>query len=237
MIPLNHTDDYKDGILRTNIFCLLGNPGSGRSSVLKTVLDDKEFTKKYNIVRFTYGTTRPITPDDIIGETYFFFNEKEFKGLDPNSIIESRSYDLMTNMRPVYYFTLKDHIKFNTNYIGRVSLLQYEELRKWAELTQLKHPTVQISLYPITIKCNLFERFDRLENKASTEMELYNICARMVSEKFEYDRVIHTSPEVLDATNIDTLILDNTRHDYRVVTELATETKSFMAKKIDMQGA
>ena len=214
----------------------MGKPGSGRTSLLKTVLSDDSFVRTYDINRFTYATTRPIGPDDIVGETYFFFTEKEYKELDSDSIIEARSYDLVTNKTPYYYFTLKDHIKFNTNYIGRVSLFQYEELKKWANILQLKNPCIQISLFPITLKCNAFECFDRLENKTSSEDELYNLCARMVSEKFEYDRAIINNREILDENNFRTLVLDNSKHDFKNIACLANDVKQFVSVQLIMQG-
>lgn len=214
----------------------MGKPGSGRSSILKSVLSDESFIQKYNIRRFTYGTTRPIGSNDIVGETYFFFSDEEYRELDKDSIIEARSYDLVTNTKPYYYFTLTDHIKFDTNYIGRVSLYQYEELKKWSSLLQLKNPYIQISLFPITITCNAFECFDRLENKTSSEGELYNLCARMVSEKFEYDRAIRNNTEILDNNNFKTLVLDNSKHDYSIVNCLANDVKQFVSVQLIMQG-
>lgn len=231
--------DQKFDILYTNIFCLIGRPGCGRTSVLKNVLSDKEFVEKWKISRFTYGTTRALKPDDIMGETYFFFSDKEFNELkenNPSSIIESRSYDQIRSIKPNYYFTLKDHIKFGTNYIGRVSLYQYEELKSWSEMLQLKMPTIQVNVYPIMVDCNSFECFDRLENKISDEDDLYDLFARMVSEKYEYDQTVEDNPEIMDPTNPNTLVLDNTRHDYHVIPNLGVETKLFIAEKLSMQG-
>lgn len=231
--------ERKFNVVYTNIFCLIGRPGSGRTSVLKTVLSDKDFVEKRRISRFTYGTTRALKPDDIIGETYFFFSEKEFQEIkmnDPASIIESRSYDLVTSIKPNYYFTLRDHIKFGTNYLGKVSLYQYEELKSWAELLQLKMPSMQVNVYPIMVDCNSFECFDRLENKLSDENDLYDLFARMVSEKYEYEQTIADNPEIMDPTNTNTLVLDNTRHDYHNISKLAEFTKNFIESKLDMQG-
>lgn len=222
-------------ILRTNLFCLMGKPSSGRASIVKSVLSDEEFVQKYKIHRFTCGTTRPITPDDVIGETYFFFTEKEYRALDPSSIIEARSYDLITNNQTSYCFTLKDHIKFNTNYVGKVSLYQYEELKKWAEITELKNPYVQISLYPILIKCNAFERLNRLENKASTEDELYDKCARFITERFEYNTVVSRNPEIKDDNSFSTLILDNSKHDFNRIQWLAKDVRQFISVHLIMQ--
>ncbi len=230
---------HKFEIIYTNIFCLLGRPGSGRTSVLKNVLLDKEFIEKHDISRFTYGTTRAFKPDDIMGVTYFFFTDKEFQEIlksDPGSIIESRSYDLIGSIKPNYYFTLKDHIKFGTNYIGRVSLYQYEELKSWAEKNQLKMPTIQINIYPIMVDCGVFECFDRLEIKLSDESDLYNLFARMVSERYEYEQAVNDNPEVIDTTNRNTLFLDNRTHDFSNIPKLAQETKDFIDKKLNMQG-
>ena len=226
-------------IIITNIFCIMGRPGSGRTSILKNILSDKEFVEKHKISRFTYGTTRALKPDDVIGENYFFFSDKEFQEIiknDSGSIIESRSYDLINTKEPNYYFTLKDHIKFGTNYVGRVSLYQYEELKDWAERTQLRMSTIQINVYPILVDCGVFECFDRLELKLSDEMDLYNLFARMVSERYEYDQAVQRSPEIIDERNINTLILHNTKHNYDLIDELGTKAKEFITNKLSMQG-
>ena len=130
---------------------------------------------------------------------------------------------------------MKDHIKFNTNYIGKVSLYQYEELKKWAEMTELKYPNIQISLFPIMIKCNAFERLNRLENKASTEDELYNKCARFIYERFEYETVVSRNPEVLDNNNFCTLILDNSKRDFNRIQWLAKDVRQFVTVHLIMQ--
>lgn len=226
-------------MIYTNLFCLLGRPGSGRTSVLKSVLSDKEFVEKHRISRFTYGTTRALKPDDIMGENYFFFSDKEFQEIrktDPDSIIESRSYDLINSTKPNYYFTLKDHIRFGDNYIGRVSLYQYEELKSWAEKTQLKMPSIQINIYPIMIDCTVFECFDRLENKLSDETDLYNLFARMVSERYEYEQALDRNPEVFDGANHNTLVLSNMTRNSDAILGLASETKAFIVSKLVMQG-
>lgn len=227
-------------MIYTNLFCLLGRPGSGRTSVLKNVLSDKEFVEKHQISRFTYATTRALKPDDIMGENYFFFSDKEFQEIcrtDPDSIIESRSYDLINTIKPNYYFTLKDHIRFGTNYIGRVSLYQYEELKSWAEKTQLVLPSMQINIYPIMVDCGVFECFDRLENKLSDETDLYNLFARMVSERFEYEQALDRNPEVFDPANHNTLVLNNRTRNPDIIDELGARTKMFMTTKLSLQGA
>ena len=41
----------------TNIFCIMGNPGSGKYIILQNLLDDKEFISKYNISKFVFLKT------------------------------------------------------------------------------------------------------------------------------------------------------------------------------------
>ena len=195
----------------TNIFCIMGNPGSGKGIILQNLLDRSEFIINYNISKFVYGTTRPMKTTDIEGLTYHFFTKEEYNNLNSSEIIESRSYDNVNTGEIYYYFTLLSHITYGSNNIGKVSLFQYDELKKWAFKTQLSNPMHRINLYPIMINASIFEREKRMINKASNENDIYEICARLLSERYEFDTVVKSNPEIIDKLNPNTCIIDNSK--------------------------
>lgn len=224
------------GPIITNIFCLIGKPGSGRETLLRSILDRSDFVYKYNLLRFVYGTTRPMNSYDINGASYHFLSNEEFDNLDPTEIIESRSYDNIYNGKVYHYFTLKKYIKFGNNYIGKVSTFQYEELKKWAMITQLKNPTIRINIYPVVVNAPIFEREKRMMNLASTEIDVYNMCNKLITERYEFKLVIEHNPEIIDNSNPNTCILDNSISGNCNITILTDLLERFIGGRIVMQG-
>lgn len=222
--------------LNTNIFCLMGKPGSGKTTLLKNILNKESFIEKYNISKLVYGTTRPIGPYDIEGETYHFYTQEEFENIDPDNFIESRSYDRIYNNEIHHYFTLKDHVKFGSNYIVQFTAFQYEEFKKWALIVQLKNSMVRINIYPIMINAPIFEREKRLMNRASTEQDVYDMCSRLITEKYEFASVIKNNPELIDSMNPDTCILDNSKNGKQNLVLLTETLEKFISNKLIMQG-
>lgn len=222
----------------TNIFCIMGNPGSGKYIILQNLLDDKEFISKYNISKFVYGTTRPMKTTDIEGITYHFFTKEEYDNLNSAEIIESRSYDNVNTGDIYYYFTLLSHITYGSNNIGKVSLFQYDELKKWAFKSQLKNPMHRINLYPIMINASIFEREKRMINRASNDNDIYEMCAKLLSERYEFDTVLKANPEIIDNLNPNTCIIDNSKSNSKQnITLIIDKIESFILEKmIPVQG-
>lgn len=220
----------------TNIFCLIGKPGSGRETILKSVINDAEFVGKNKLHKFIYGTTRPMSSSDIDGESYHFMSNEDFENLDTSEIIESRSYDNIYTNETYYYFTLKEYIKFGYNYIGKISTFQYSELKKWALISQLKNTMFRINIYPIIINASIFEREKRLMNKASIDEDVYNMCSKLLTEKYEFKLVIEKNPEIIDYMNPNTCILDNGKSGKQNITLLTNKVEKFISERIIMQG-
>lgn len=222
--------------ITTNIFCIIGKPGSGRNTILNSIMNKTDFIEKMDLHKFIYGTTRPMNSYDIDGESYHFMTNDEFENLDPYEIIESRSYDNIYTNKVYYFFTLKSYIKFGLNYIGKVSTYQYSELKKWAFITQLKNTMVRINIYPIIVNAPIFERERRLMNKASTDEDVYNMCNKLITEKYEFKLIIDTNPEIIDYMNPNTCILDNGKSGKHNIVLLTDKTEEFISDRIIMQG-
>lgn len=220
----------------TNIFCLIGKPGSGRETILKSVMNDTEFVEKNKLNKFIYGTTRPMNSYDIDGESYHFMTNEEFESLDPTEIIESRSYDNIYTNETYYYFTLKEYIKFGFNYIGKISSFQYSELKKWTLISQLKNTMARINIFPIIINASIFEREKRMVNRASMDEDVYNMCSKLLTEKYEFKLVVEQNPEIIDYMNPNTCILDNGKSGKQNITLLTNKVEKFISNRIIMQG-
>ena len=220
----------------TNIFCLIGKPGSGRETILKSVMNDTEFVEKNKLNKFIYGTTRPMNSYDIDGESYHFMTNEEFESLDPTEIIESRSYDNIYTNETYYYFTLKEYIKFGFNYIGKISTFQYSELKKWSLISQLKNTMVRVNIFPIIINASIFEREKRMMNKASIDEDVYNMCSKLLTEKYEFKLVVEQNPEIIDYMNPNTCILDNGKSGKQNIALLTNKVEKFISNRIIMQG-
>lgn len=225
----------KQTVSITNIFCVIGKPGAGRRTILKNILNRTDFVDKFNINRFVYGTTRDMNPYDIEGETYHFMSHEEFENLDPEQIIESRSYDPIFG-DPFEYFTLISHIKLGHNYIGKVSPFQYAELKKWSSKMQIKLPLTKINVYPIIVSAPIFVREKRLINQASSEEDVYIMCTKFIGERYEFNVVTNENPEIADCRNPNTLHIDNSKIDKSSIVLLCNELENFIEKKIILQG-
>lgn len=223
--------------LVTNIFAVMGKPGAGKSTLIKNILNKEKFINRFNLTKLVYGTTRSMSPYDVEGNTYHFYTKDEFENIDPDDIIESRSYDIIYTGETQYFFTLKSHIKFGSNYIAQISAFQYEELKKWAFLTQLKNSMIQINIYPIMINAPIFEREKRLMNKASNEQDVYDMCGRLITEKYEFDTVIKNNLELIDSRNPNTCIIDNSSMGRQNIALISNRVENFISSKLILQGS
>ena len=146
----------------TNIFVILGKPGSGKSSVMSKILEDKDFIDKYNIDKLVYNTTRTPRSDEINGKDYNFITESEYSKIKSKDFIESRSYDSYSNPNLlIHYFTKTSDIEIGKNYICKMKFLQYSNIKEWSTIKQLES-ICKIYMYPIILEAPLLTRLNRL---------------------------------------------------------------------------
>ena len=110
------------------IFYILGKSSTGKDTIYKKILEDKELNLK-DIILYT---TRPIRDGEINGKSYHFINEEEYIDIrNSGAIIEERSYDTMHGVWR--YFTVKDEqIDLDNNdYIIIGVLNSFVETRKY----------------------------------------------------------------------------------------------------------
>ena len=222
--------------ITTNIFCLLGKPGSGRDTLLSGILKDDNFLDEFNIKKLVCGTTRPIKPGEINGYHYHFFTKEEYELIEPTEFIEARSYDNIYINDIYWYFTLKKYIVYGNNYITKVSTFQYSEFKKWALLSQLENSMHRINIYPVMIETPIYERVNRMILKSKSEEDIYRMCSKLLTEQFEFKTVLEQNPEVVDPLNQDSCIIDNSETGKESISNAIDLLELFIRRKIYSQG-
>lgn len=191
----------------TNLFCIIGKHGTGKDLIINTLFSNIEFVNKGSFKRFITGTTRPMKPSDVNGIDHFFYTDQEYFAIPKKEIIEARSYE-SASRKIMYYFTLRKHLEPGKNYIGKCSIFQYEELKKWSEIEQLKNPIMRYHIYPIYVNSSPIERANRLIKNVTTEDELYEMCTRLLFDRFEYRSLMVN--KVIDKDSHLTCTVENT---------------------------
>lgn len=108
------------------IFYLMGKSSSGKDTIFKKILENKELELNTIILY----TTRPIRAGETDGVEYFFVSEKEFEEFKKSGkIIEERAYHTIHGVWR--YFTVNDgQIDLrNNNYVVIGTLESYERMK------------------------------------------------------------------------------------------------------------
>ncbi|MCM1193371.1 MAG: guanylate kinase [Butyrivibrio sp.] len=109
------------------IICLMGKSSTGKDTIYKRLLEDRELGLK-KIVPYT---TRPIRDGETDGVEYFFKNEEDFLRLkEQGKIIEDREYHTFHGLWR--YFVADDgQIESSGNYIMIGTLEAYRHLQDY----------------------------------------------------------------------------------------------------------
>lgn len=110
------------------IFCLMGKSSSGKDTIYKMLLEQKDIVLG-TIIPYT---TRPIRSGEQEGVEYHFSTEEQLQQLlEENRIIELRQYNTIHGIWK--YFTVNDgQIDFQTgNYLIIGTLESYEKIRRY----------------------------------------------------------------------------------------------------------
>ena len=110
------------------IFCLMGKSSSGKDTIYKMLLEQKDILLG-TIIPYT---TRPIRSGEQEGVEYHFSTEEQLQQLlEENRVIELRQYNTIHGVWK--YFTVNDgQIDFQTgNYLIIGTLESYEKIRRY----------------------------------------------------------------------------------------------------------
>lgn len=158
------------------IYCLLGKSSSGKDTLFKMVLENKELGLK-TIVPYT---TRPIRLGEKDGVEYHFSTEEQVKELEKEKkIIELRSYQTVHGIWK--YFTVNDNqIDFaKNNYLIIGTLESYVKIREY-----FGHE----NLIPIYIEVDDGIRLQRaLDRERSQDTPKYTeMCRRFLADSEDF---------------------------------------------------
>ena len=179
-----------------HIFCIVGEVKCGKRMYIEEVLKNHIFTKRMNLAKLIYGTTRKIRSYEEYSDEFQFVSNEEYDNLDKESLIEFRSYYTLTE-GIVYYFTKKEHINVGKNLICVTSPYQYEMYKYWISRENIKNPG-KYQLHMIYIVSDLKSRFYHAMNKITKKDELYELCRRVLQDKSEFENLSKRLPELID---------------------------------------
>jgi len=176
-----------------NIYCIIGKSSTGKDTIFKLLLAQKELELK-QIVSYT---TRPIRSNEIPGEEYNFVSiEKKDELLESGKVIEIRRYDTMFG--PWFYFTVDDE-SLNLDSQDYILICTVESFVK------IRDYYGKDKVCPIYIEVNDGIRLQRaLGREMSQENPKYEeMCRRFLADQQDF------SKEKLEEAGIDN-IFDNT---------------------------
>ena len=162
------------------IFYIMGKSSSGKDTIYKKLLGDRELELR-NIILYT---TRPMRQGELPGREYYFVGEETFQEFQKQGkIIEARTYQ--TVYGPWIYFTADDgQIELDKrNYLGIGTLESY---------MNMKHYYGEDKLYPLYIEVEDGERLKRAIRREELQQEpkYAEMCRRFLADTEDFSEEI-----------------------------------------------
>ena len=176
------------------IFCICGKSSSGKDTVYKRLLADKELGLNQLV---TY-TTRPIREGEVNGREYFFIDEAEAIRLhEEGKIVESRAYNTVFGIWK--YMTVDDgDIDLdNKSYVVIGTLESYVQIRNYFG---------KESVIPVMIEVDDGERLERaLKRERLQPSPKYDeMCRRFLADSADF-----SEEKIKSAGIVDVFVNDN----------------------------
>ena len=158
------------------IYCMMGKSSSGKDTLYKRILSDKELQLR-NVIPYT---TRPIREGEQDGVEYFFCNEAKVAELEAaGKVVERRDYHTIHGIWT--YFTVDDgqiDLK-NNNYLLIGTLESYQKIRDYYGKEYL---------IPIYIEVEDGERLQRALNRERDQAvpKYEEMCRRFLADTKDF---------------------------------------------------
>ena len=159
------------------IFCLMGKSSSGKDTIFKKLIEDKDL----NLTPVISYTTRPIRYNENHGLQYYFIDEEKLaKYNETGKIIEKREYHTINGTW--FYCTVDDgqiDLAQQVSYLLIVTLEAYQNLQKYFGKDQI---------VPIYITVNDGIRLERaLKREQKQEKPNYDeLCRRFLADSVDF---------------------------------------------------
>ncbi len=158
------------------IFCLMGKSSSGKDTIFKLLIEDRQLGL-HPIIPYT---TRPKRNNEENGEEYFFIDEEKLKYYDNlNKIIELRQYHTANGIW--YYCTIDDgQIDLSkNNYLLIATLEAFKSLKSYFG---------NEDVYPIYIAVDDALRLERAlaREKQQANPNYDELCRRFLADSIDF---------------------------------------------------
>lgn len=192
------------------IFYIMGKSSSGKDTIYKKLLEEKEFDFK-TLVPYT---TRPMRSQEKNGVDYFFTDEAGLERIrQEGRLIELRSYHTVLGVWN--YFTVDDgQLNLaNCNYLMVGTLESYRSVRDYFGAE---------TLIPVLIELDAGERLQRAldREKAQDEPKYAEMCRRFLADEADF------SEEKIQAAGIER------RFENNVLADCLEEIREYIRERI-----
>ena len=158
------------------IFYITGKSASGKDSIYKALLEDKELRLNPMVLY----TTRPMRDGEREGKEYFFVDENTYKKLEEeNKVIECRTYNTVHG--PWRYFTVSTAIDEDREeyYLGIGTLESFIHLKEYYGSGRM---------LPLYIEVEDGDRLIRAirREKASGHPDYKEMCRRYIADDMDF---------------------------------------------------
>ncbi len=168
-----------------NIFYLMGKSSSGKDTIYRELLKDREL----NLKKAVLYTTRPIRTGETDGVTYHFTDEAELVRLQKeHKVIEVRGYDTVKGMW--YYFTVDDgqFQETGSDILMIGTLESYEKMREY----------FGERMVPVFVTLEDGERLIRAIRREQQQKEpVYaEVCRRFLADEKDFSQEMLTKNKI-----------------------------------------
>lgn len=207
------------------IFCLLGQTGSGKSTILDILINKWKEIGIYESVKLkqlVYSTTRNKRPNEKDGVDYNFKTITQYID-EKENVVECRSYMTKDNNNS-YYYTTKDEIENVEDCDALICAASVDQA--------LSYMKAGYNVFFIIIYAPVKDRILRNLNRPGvTDNTCYEICRRILQEDEEFNNIFEFKN---DKNSIIFLNSNDTNLTNLSNTELI-KTANFIAKQIVLE--
>lgn len=158
------------------IICIMGKSATGKDTVYKRLLEDREL----NLKRMVTYTTRPVREGEKPGEEYFFIDEAKMEEFEKaGKIVERRTYQTVHG--PWNYMTVADE-NLNVKENNYIVIATPESYGKYAEYFGRE------ILVPVLIEVEDGIRLERALNreKKQAKPKYEEMCRRFLADAEDF---------------------------------------------------